>query len=127
MKELLLKDKLIELETRMEHQKSPRLRADSLLNLLKIKQGSLKKNDLLRIAQQGFKEMHDETSNVELLSEINMAVMILAHYIEKGSFSLTAISQGIIDKDDVDRFEMLNERLKEIVAKLNDEYTQFVD
>lgn len=127
MKELLLKDKLIELETRMEHQKSPRLRADSLLNLLKIKQTSLKKNDLLRIAQQGLKEMHDEMSNVELLSEINMAVMILAHYIEKDSFDLTAISQGKIDKDDVDRFEMLNGRLKEIVTKFNDNYTQFLD
>jgi hypothetical protein len=127
MKELLLNDKLIELEVRIDHQRSPRLRADSLLNLLKIHQAILKKSALLRIAKQELNENPAETDIVQLLSEINMAVMILAHYIEKDDFSLTAGSVGITDKDDVDRFEMLDVRLIEVVAKFNDDYTQFLE
>ena len=127
MEKLLLNDKLIELEARIDHQRSPRLRADSLLNLLKIHQAILKKNALLRVAKQELNENPAETNIVQLLFEINMAVMILAHYIEKDDFSLTAGSVGITDKDDVDRFEMLDVRLIEIVAKFNDDYTQFVD
>jgi len=127
MEKLLLNDKLIELEARIDHQRSPRLRADSLLNLLKIHQAILKKNGLLRVAKQELNENPAETNIVQLLSEISMAVMILAHYIEKDDFSLTAGSVGITDKDDVDRFEMLDVRLIEIVAKFNDDYTQFLE
>jgi len=127
MEKLLLNDKLIELETRIDHQRAPRLRADSLLNLLKIHQAILKKNALLRVAKQELNESPAETNIVQLLFEINMAVMILAHYIEKDDFSLTAGSVGITDKDDVDRFEMLDVRLIEIVAKFNDDYTQFLE
>jgi len=127
MEKLLLNDKLIELEARIDHQRSPRLRADSLLNLLKIHQGILKKNALLKVAKQELNENPVETNFAQLLSEINMAVMILAHYIEKDDFSLTAGSVGITDKDDIDRFEMLDVRLIEIVAKFNDDYTQFLE
>ena len=127
MEKLLLNDKLIELEARIDHQRSPRLRADSLLNLLKIHQGILKKNALLKVAKQELNENPAETNIRQVLSEINMAVMILAHYIEKDDFSLTAGSVGITDKDDVDRFEMLDVRLIEIVAKFNDDYTQFLE
>ena len=127
MKELLLNDKLIELEARIDHQRSPRLRADSLLNLLKIHQAILKKNALLRVAKQELNENPAETNIAQLLFEINMAVMILAHYIEKDDFSLAAGSVGITEKDDVDRFEMLDVRLIEVVAKFNDDYTQFLE
>src|ERR1035437_1072929 len=114
MEKLLLNDKLIELEARIDHQRSPRLRADSLLNLLKIHQAILKKNALLRVAKQELNENPAETDTAQLLFEINMAVMILAHFIEKDDFSLTAGSVGINDKDDVNRFEMLDVRLIEI-------------
>ena len=127
MEKLLLNDKLIELEARIDHQRSPRLRADSLLNLLKIHQGILKKNALLNVAKQELNENPAETNIRQVLSEINMAVMILAHYIEKDDFSSTAGSVGITDKDDVDRFEMLDVRLIEVVAKFNDDYTQFLE
>lgn len=127
MEKLLLNDKLIELEARIDHQRSPRLRADSLLNLLKIHQGILKKNALLNVAKQELNENPAETNIKQVLTEINMAVMILAHYIEKDNFSLTAGSVGITDKDDIDRFEMLDVRLIEIVAKFNDDYTQFLE
>ena len=127
MEKLLLNDKLIELEARIDHQRSPRLRADSLLNLLKIHQGILKKNALLKVAKQELNENPAETNLVQLLSEINMAVMILAHYIEKDDFSLIPGSVGITDKDEIDRFEMLDVRLIEIVAKFNDDYTQFLE
>jgi hypothetical protein len=127
MKELLLNDKLIELDARIDHQRSPRLRADSLLNLLKIHQAILKKNALLRVAKQELNENPAETNIAQLLFEINMAVMILAHYIEKDDFSLAAGSVGITEKDDVDRFEMLDVRLIEVVAKFNDDYTQFLE
>ena len=127
MEKLLLNDKLIELEARIDHQRSPRLRADSLLNLLKIHQGILKKSALLNVAKQELNENPAETNIRQVLSEINMAVMILAHYIEKDDFSLTAGSVGITEKDDVDRFEMLDVRLIEIVAKFNDDYTQFLE
>lgn len=127
MEKLLLNDKLIELEARIDHQRSPRLRADSLLNLLKIHQAILKKNALLNVAKQELNENPAETNIRQVLSEINMAVMILAHYIEKDDFSLTAGSVGITEKDDVDRFEMLDVRLIEVVAKFNDDYTQFLE
>ena len=127
MEKLLLNDKLIELEARIDHQRSPRLRADSLLNLLKIHQAILKKNALLRVAKQELNENPAETNIAQLLFEINMAVMILAHYIEKDDFSLAAGSVGITEKDDVDRFEMLDVRLIEVVAKFNDDYTQFLE
>ncbi|HEY5592802.1 MAG TPA: hypothetical protein VIK55_17515 [Paludibacter sp.] len=127
MKELLLKNKLIEIEINIEHQKSPILRAETLLDLLRIEQANLNNIDLLRSTLQGLNEMLSAMNKVELLSEINSAILILTHYMESGSFSLIALPRNNIDKMDADCFKRLNERLEGIVDKFNNDTALFFD
>jgi len=126
MKKLLIEKLLTEIENKLEHLKTPRLRADSALSLLRVEQANMKNIDLLKGALQGLKEMFGEMDKFEQLSEIDIAITILSHYLEANSFSLIAIPCSNIDKITVDLFEELNRRLEEIVTKFDNETVQFL-
>lgn len=126
MKKLRTENLLIEIENKIGHLKTPVLRADSALRLLRIEHANMRDIDLLKGAQQGLKEMLGEMDKVEQLSEIDLGIKILAHYLESNSFSLIAIPRSNADKITVDLFEELNSRLKEIVIRFDNETSQFL-
>lgn len=125
MKKLRTENLLIEIENKIGHLTTPALRADSALRLLRMEQANMRDIDLLKGAQSGLKEMLVEMDKVEQFSEINLAIKILAHYLESNSFSLIAIPRSNIDKITVDLFEELNRRLEEIVIKFDNEKSRF--
>lgn len=126
MKKLLIENLLTEIENKLEYQKTPRLRADSAFSLLRGERANHKDIDLLKGAKQGLKEMLGEMNKVEKLSEIDIAIKILDHYIANNSFSLIAIQRSNEDKITVDLFDELSSRLEKIVNKFDNETAQFL-
>jgi hypothetical protein len=123
MKKPLIADKLIEIENKLEYQKTPVLRAESALSLINIEKENLKNIDLLKGASQGLNEMFTEMDKVDLLSEYNMAIKILTHFIDNNSFSLIAIQK--FDNDQTKLFEEINKKLEEVVSKYDNDSAQF--
>lgn len=124
MKKLLITDKLIELENKLEYQRTPALRAESVLRLINTERENLKDINLLRGASQGLKEMFTEMDKVDLLSEYDMAIKILTHFLKNNSFSLIAIQR--YGTDQAKLFEEINENLKGIVFKYDNDSAQFL-
>ena len=124
MKKLLITDKLIEIEYKLDHQRTPTLRAESALILINIERENLKDINLLKGASQGLTEMFTEMDKVDLLSECDMAIKILTHFLDNNSFSLVAIQR--FGRDRTKLFEEINEKLKEIVFKYDNDSAQFL-
>ena len=123
MKKPLIADKLIEIENKLEHQRTPILRAESALSLINVEKENLKNINLLKGASQGLKEMFTEMDKVNLLSEYNMAIKILTHFIDNNSFSLIAIQK--FDNDQANLFEEINKKLEEVVSKYDNDSAEF--
>lgn len=124
MKKLLITDKLIEIEYKLDYQRTPTLRAESALILINIERENLKDINLLKGASQGLTEMFTEMDKVDLLSEYDMAIKILTHFLDNNSFSLVAIQR--FGRDRTKLFEEINEKLKEIVFKYDNDSAQFL-
>jgi len=124
MKKLLITDNLIEIENKLDYQRTPTLRAESALILINIERENLKDINLLKGASQGLTEMFTEMDKVDLLSEYDMAIKILTHFLDNNSFSLVAIQR--FGRDQTKLFEEINEKLKEIVFKYDNDSAQFL-
>ena len=124
MKKPLITDKLIEIENKLDYQRTPTLRAESALSLINTEKANLKDINLLRGAFQGLTEMFTEMDKVDLLSEYDMAIKILTHFLENNSFNLIAIQR--FGSDQKKLFEEINEKLKGIVFKYDNDSAQFL-
>ena len=124
MKKPLITDKLIEIENKLDYQRTPTLRAESALSLINTEKANLKDINLLRGAFQGLTEMFTEMNKVDLLSEYDMAIKILTHFLENNSFNLIAIQR--FGTNQTKLFEEINEKLKGIVFKYDNDTAQFL-
>ncbi len=124
MKKPLITDKLTEIENKLEYQRTPTLRAESALSLINIEKANLKDINLLKGAFQGLTEMFTEMDKVDLLSESEMAIKILTHFLENNSFKFIANQRFSSDQTKV--FKEINEKIKGIVFKYDYDTAQFL-
>ncbi len=116
MIKLYIEKLLIEIGEKIVDQKSSQLRADSALKLLHMERAKFKDLDVLLVVAIGLKEMSAVMKKILKKSEINIAILILEHFLRTNSFSLTAEKEEKFNKRTVDHFDTLSRRLEKIVA-----------
>ncbi|MBN1971554.1 MAG: hypothetical protein JW870_19475 [Candidatus Delongbacteria bacterium] len=126
MKETHIETKLNEIENRIEHLKTPALRAESMISLLNIEQVNSANIDLIKGAQAGLKEMFSEIEKVELSKDINNSISILNQYLNTNSFDLFIVPGTKTNEGEIKKFEYLNERIEQIVMKYDNNPSQFL-
>ena len=125
MRKILINDCFEEFEQKIEHLKTPTLRADSLLKLFQIEQSNLSDINLIKGAQLGLNEMFEEMNKVDKSFEIRMAIEILSHYLKSNSFNLLAAPILGSDKEIVESFETINKKIEDLVGKYDRESAIF--
>ena len=127
MKNIQIWDLLKDFENQIEYQKTPILRADTLLKLLQVEHSNAEEINLLRGAQLGLNEMFAEMNKVDKEFEIRLAIQILTYYLDTNSFGLLATPINGPDISNVEKFESIKTRLKEIVEKHDTNADSFLD
>ncbi len=125
MRKILINDCFEEFEQKIEHLKTPNLRADSLLKLFQIEQSNLSDINLIKGAKLGLNEMFEEINKVDKSLEIRMAIEILSHYLKSNSFNLLSAPIHGTDKEIVERFETINKKIEDLVGKYDRESATF--
>ncbi len=127
MKDIQIWDLLKEIEQKIEYQKTPGLRADTLLRLLQIEQSNSKEINLLKGAQLGLDEMFAEMNKVDQEFELKLAIEVLSNYLKSGSFNLLVIPVNGRDQMGVKTFDSINKELKMIVEKYDSNTAQLLN
>lgn len=124
MEKLTIEDKLIEIEKSLGAYKSPRLRAEVLLDILKIEQDNLKNIDPLNSGQD-LQKMLIEMNKSKLKDDIDLAINLLSNYMQNDTITLKVVS---INEAEIKRFNRLKEDLMTIINRHeNDDQVHFFE
>ena len=130
MRKLPLRDKHKEIKEAMEFKKILSLKADSIQELLKIRetnqvlsnieQSNLNTAELLQMAKNELKDMERLMNKYEHSPEIDVAYLGLSAFIESFSLKLPTIVRNENEKDD-EYSERRNKTIRGFVDKYNRE------
>lgn len=117
-------DILNELNSKIQHLKTPTLRAESLTSFLNTEKENYSKTDLLAATKLGTVEMLDAMKKVEMTSDFDVCIYLLNHFIKSGDFDV-AFATRPKNQADQERLQEIKERLRSIVDIDTDEPTFF--
>jgi hypothetical protein len=104
-------------EMQMEHHRSPQLRSENLLSLLKIERENNKNNNLLNKNFTAV-EMSSDMDKNELRHELNYAIILLSDYQKSQSLSI-ALPSNAYSKDFADKLNAIKDSIETIINKYN--------
>lgn len=115
MKKNLIEQILKEINKKIEHLQTPKLRAKSIKKLLQIEYDNYKNVDLLSATKKGLIEMLNEMDKSELLVDIEYSIILLDYYASNNSFNLKNTPINKISQDLSEKHNRIKTVITEIV------------
>lgn len=105
---------LQDIESKIEHLRTPELRAQTILQLLQVEHTNFENNFLNKVTRFDFIE---KLTEMDKDYEVRLSIEILTYYLASNSFGLIAGPIPGADNSMVEKFDWIKNRLQEIVEK----------
>lgn len=108
-------DLLDQADKQIQHLKTPSLRAESMIPLIRTQKSNYSNTDLLAATLKGTVEMIDAMSKVEITSDFDICIGLLEHYLQTGNFNVEFITKPRNTSEEK-RYRDIKEKLQLIVG-----------